>query len=755
VLETPEGFIFKKDFRQKFWEWQRNKGIPVWPDKRIGETMKDILGFSETRRTNPTTEKQDRAWAGIKWNSYSLFHSSSKKESKSKNIQGIQDIHDISESFFKTETKKTFQKKVDTLDNLDTLDTHSDPDLPDEVVSDFLGMTEEEIKEWEELEKELEEEKESEGYIMTESKAKEVLETLKDSPVLYLDIETYSEELPKDRKDEPALDPFRNQVRLISLGDGKHFYTFDVKKLSSEVLNSILKLVSEKLVVGHNLKFDLKTLAYQYGTWILPKKTFDTYIAERLIWNAKYPQRPPKGALSLSALAEKYTGRKLDKTEQTSDFGKDLTESQITYALEDIRILPEIAKKQVELLNDLIVGNSKNPPKPNEIGLRAPVVKLEMAFLPVLVEIELAGIPVNADYLKEELEKNRKTFKKLYTEIKTKYQFDPQSPKQLLSFLKNRLGLEIESTSNKELVKHKDNEIVEKIIQLRKAKKKADLIEKYLSLRNGRLYPEFNQLEAHSGRMSCRNPNVQQVPRDIKGNFYKAPKGRAIIKADYPAIELRLASVVAPDKTMIEAFKAGKDLHKFTASLISGKPLEEVTKEERQRAKALNFGFIYGMSAETFREYAFTNYGVELTKKEAEEFRKKFFEAYSGIAEWHRKTADKLNLSDTGQITVWTRLKRPVAVNKLTNALNSPVQGSGADMLKMASVFFSRAVKEEGIDAQIINLVHDEIVVECNERDKERAEELLKESMEKACSKLIPDFTTEVETEEVSCEVSG
>lgn len=732
----PEGFIFKQEFREKFWEWQKAKGIPKWTDTSIGKTMKDILGFSEGKRTNPAIGKRDRAWIGLKWKDYYLFSSLPKTDKKEKSVQGVQSVQGFSESFLETEMGKTFQKRVDTLD---TLDADPDPDIPDEVIADFCGISEEEVKE---LKKE-----EIEGYIADDEKAEKAIEKLEKSPLLYLDIETYSEELPKDRKDQPALDPFRNQVRLISLGDGEDFFTFDVQKLNEETVNAVLKLISEKLIVGHNLKFDLKTLAAKYGTWILPEKTFDTYIAERLLWNAENPERPPKGVLSLSALAEKYTGQKLDKTLQTSDFGGELTEEQITYALEDVKILPAIARKQVEKLNRL-----SSSAKPNEIGLKNPSARLEMAFLPVLVRVELAGIPVNTEYLEEELKASKETFTRLYTEIKTRYRTDPLSPKQLLTLLKDRLNLPVKSTSSKELQKHKDSEIVSKILTLRKAKKKADLIEKYLQTKNGRLYPEFNQLEAHSGRMSCRNPNVQQIPRDLKENFYKAPEGRAVIKADYPAIELRLAAVIAPDRTMIKAFKEGKDLHKYTASLISGKPLEEVTKEERQRAKALNFGFIYGMSAETFREYAFTNYGVELTQKEAEEFREKFFTAYSGIAEWHRKTADRLNFSETGKLQVWTRLKRAIAVNKLTSALNSPVQGSGADLLKMAALFFTKNVEKEGIDARIINLVHDEIVVECSLEDKERASQLLKEAMERACSRLITEFHTEVEVEEVDCE---
>ena len=364
------------------------------------------------------------------------------------------------------------------------------------------------------------------------------------------------------------------------------------------------------------------------------------------------------------------------------------------------------------------------------------------------MEVELSGIPVNEEFLKQEIDKALKEYQNLYIELKQELGINPQSSQKVLSLLKNRYGLNLQSTSKDELLKHKDHPVVAKILKLREAKKLSDA-KQYLETVNGRLYPEFNQIEAHSGRMSAKNPNVQQVPRKLKSNFYKAPQGRAIIKADYPAIELRLAAAIAPDRVMIEAFKEGKDLHKLTASLVSGKPIEQVTKEERQRAKALNFGFIYGMSAKTFKDYAFTNYGVVLTDKEAEEFREKFFNAYPGIAKWHRITADKLNLSDTGVIQVSTLLGRKVAVNRLTNALNVPVQGSGADLLKMACVFFKDFCKEKGIDAQVINLVHDEIVVETSLEDKEAAKELLKQAMEKAANSLITQFTTTVDVEEV------
>ncbi|WP_457681080.1 DNA polymerase [Thermovibrio sp.] len=759
----PEGFIWKFEFAERLNEWLDKKGFNKLSAETIGKRMKK-LGYEQKEKRHPATGNKYRAWVGIKWKEPNDGDECRKltpqpattcdKPATGESHCGTYTNNTSSLSLSQVSQvgkgqvyKEYMEQSKTTCETCDTCDTVPDQELPSEVVADFCGVDEEEVKEWEEIERELSGEvEEKESYVFSDEEAKKALEKLKSSSVLYLDIETYSEELPKGRGDEPTLDPFRNRVRLISLGDGERFFTFDALKLSNEALKAVLKLVSEKLVVGHNLKFDLKTLAYHYGSWILPKKTFDTYLAEKLIWNAKNPKRPPKGALSLSALAKKYLGIELDKTEQSSNFGGELTDSQVVYALNDVKVLPEIVRRQVKLLNDL---SSKKTKSPHPLGLESAAARLEMVFLPVLVEVELSGVPVNAEYLKRELQACREAFNKLYAEIKERYHSDPQSPKQLLTLLRDRLGLKVKSTSNKELARYSDNEVVSKIIALRKAKKKADLLEKYLDLKEGRLYPQFNQIEAHSGRMSCRNPNVQQIPRDVKGNFYKAPKGRAIIKADYPAIELRLASVIAPDKTMIEAFKEGKDLHKFTASLVSGKPIEEITKEERQRAKALNFGFIYGMSAKTFREYAFTNYGINLTEKEAEEFREKFFNAYSGIAKWHQKTARRLAFSEKGQITVYTLLGRPIAVDRLTNALNSPVQGSGADMLKMASYLFTTSVKEAGIDASIVNLVHDEIVVESSLEDKEKAKELLKSSMERACSMLIPHFPTEVEIEEV------
>jgi DNA polymerase-1 len=196
---------------------------------------------------------------------------------------------------------------------------------------------------------------------------------------------------------------------------------------------------------------------------------------------------------------------------------------------------------------------------------------------------------------------------------------------------------------------------------------------------------------------------------------------------------------------MQKAFAEGKDLHKLTATVLTGKDYDEITKEERQRAKAVNFGLLYGMGAESLQKYAYTNYGVDMNLEEAEEIREKFFQHYQGLARWHEKTAEKL--LRTNVLNVKTLLGRVCAASGFTNALNYPVQGSGADLLKLSCVRFKNLCEKKGIDAKIINLVHDEIVVEVDTDKAKETAKLLKEAMESSCNDLFKTFKTEVEIE--------
>jgi DNA polymerase-1 len=185
-----------------------------------------------------------------------------------------------------------------------------------------------------------------------------------------------------------------------------------------------------------------------------------------------------------------------------------------------------------------------------------------------------------------------------------------------------------------------------------------------------------------------------------------APPGRDLVKADYSQIELRIAAKVSGDKALLDAYKRGDDLHALTARQVLG--ATEVAKQHRQLAKAINFGLLYGMGAKSFRSYARTNYGVEMTEAEAQAYREAFFNAYPGLRRWHRSMGE-------GQCDTRTLASRRVlGVDRFTEKLNLPVQGTGADGLKSTlGLLWARRHQVPGTIPVLA--VHDEIVVECDE----------------------------------------
>ena len=251
------------------------------------------------------------------------------------------------------------------------------------------------------------------------------------------------------------------------------------------------------------------------------------------------------------------------------------------------------------------------------------------------------------------------------------------------------------------------------LLEYREAEKRAGTyglawLEKAVHPMPGRVHADYLQLGSRAGRMSCTKPNVQNLPRTkTYRGCITAESGSCIVKADYSQIELRIAAVIAQDVAMLEAYRAGQDLHSLTAARLLGVAPEQVTSESRQLAKAVNFGLLYGMGARTLQTYARQNYRVSLTLKEAEQYRLRFFTAYAGLRRWHRATAAT---QPTETRTLAGR--RRVDVKAFTERLNSPVQGTGADGLKwaLARLF---AHRDEAPDARLVAVVHDEIVAEC------------------------------------------
>ena len=257
---------------------------------------------------------------------------------------------------------------------------------------------------------------------------------------------------------------------------------------------------------------------------------------------------------------------------------------------------------------------------------------------------------------------------------------------------------------------------------------------------DGRVYPSWKQLGASSsGRMSCREPNMQQLPRGPYRQCVVAPPGRVLVKADYSQIELRAAAKITGDKALLEAYQRGEDLHTLTARKVLG--VTEVTKQHRQLAKALNFGLLYGMGAARFRDYAQSQYGLTLTEDEAQRYRDAFFDAYPGLRAWHQR------VGRTGKKPVDTRTlagRRRLQVVRFTEKLNTPVQGTGADGLKQALALLSER-RDQCPGAFPVLVVHDEIVIECDEGQADAAAAWLKSAMIDGMAPLLDPVPVEVE----------
>lgn len=240
---------------------------------------------------------------------------------------------------------------------------------------------------------------------------------------------------------------------------------------------------------------------------------------------------------------------------------------------------------------------------------------------------------------------------------------------------------------------------------------------------DNRIHPSFNITNVVTGRTSCSNPNLQQVPRNKElRTLYTAPEGRKLIEADYSQIELRVAAHYSDDPTMIEIYRTGGDIHRTTAASTMGKSPDEVTKEDRSKAKAVNFGFLYGMMAKKFGEYALDNYGVVVSSQEAERYRQLFFQKYSRLLTWHKEMEQLCeiqggvanmfgrfrSLPDIYSTDKWDRLS---AIRK---AINSPVQGTASDLLLLAAVEIDKTLGRE-MDLKIVGTVHDSILMDVPE----------------------------------------
>ena len=543
-----------------------------------------------------------------------------------------------------------------------------------------------------------------------------------------------------------GLDPLTHDLCLIQIRAGKKVFIIDAGKIGAghhlgfhySGLEMILE-DEETLKVFHNAVFDLKFLQCYLFPEIRFRNIFDTFLAEKVLTAGI------KSGCSLKAVAKKYLSIEMDKSEQTGfKKGQDLTEDQIHYAVNDVEVLEGVFEKQkLELL---------------QAGL-IPTARLEFSIIPAVVEIELHGIEIDTqklEVLKDALTKERDELQKELTRLCSgiadedsqgdlfgrEKQINFNSPAQVKKIL-SKMGQRVDSTGIGTLEKL-DSDFARAMVKYRKTSKLlssfVDPLPKHINQKTGRIHPEFSQMGTDTGRFTCQNPNLQQIPHDQEWrDLFTARPGYKILTADYSQIELRIMAEFSQDKAFLEAYRKGIDLHTRTAADVFQVPIDQVTKDQRSAAKAINFGLCYGMTQKGLSAR------LNISEEKAQEFITAYYKAYPVV----KNTLDGLGMKAVKEghsITVLGRkryFQKPDSFG-LEKAIerkgrNTPIQSTCGDILKKA-VFY---IQDEiwNLPAWIINLVHDEVVIEFREDGEEIMRVVAEECMVKAGRdflKLVP-----------------
>ncbi len=538
-----------------------------------------------------------------------------------------------------------------------------------------------------------------------------------------------------------GLDPLTDRLRLIQLATHDGAYVLDAGRVDPRVLAPLFDapVGVGPLMIAQNAAFDLRFL-HQVGLATpAAGRLFDTELVARLLSASAFKKGYAPVKHGLAAIARRVLGLSLDKTAQTSDWAGELTEEQLRYAALDAVVLPLIAER---LQAELVAG-----------GLER-VAALEMEALPAVAWLMETGVPFDSDGWQRLARLAEQDVARVEQDLTLlaatgglfangQSTVKWSSTQQVAALLRERGHAAVTSTEEAVLRQLADERepLAPLLLRHREASKRASTYGldylKHVHPLTGRIHASFRQLGSEAGRMSAADPNVQQIPRDKAYRACVRPgPGRVLVKADYAQIELRLAAQIAPDERLVEAFQRGDDLHTVTARRVLGKT--DVTKADRQAAKAVNFGLLYGMGAKGLRQYAAEEYGVHWTEQEAQTVRGRFFAEYRGLQAWHRSQID-------GEVETRTVAgRRRLGVERYTEKLNTPVQGSGADGLKAAlGILWETRHRVPG--AAPILVVHDEIVVECDREQADEARDWVVDAMRTGMETVLHRVPAEVE----------
>ena len=393
-----------------------------------------------------------------------------------------------------------------------------------------------------------------------------------------------------------------------------------------------------------------------------------------------------------------------------------------------------------------------------ENDLERVYAEIELPLARVLGDMEREGFLVDADALRALGEEFRAHIALLTDEIAALMgaRINLNSPKQLGEMLFDKMGLPAPKKTQRgystsaEVLENlaAGHEVCAKILEYRKYQKlESTYIDSLLNLQDaaGRIHSRFDQVATATGRISSAEPNLQNIPvrtelgRQIRRAFIARP-GCVLVDADYSQIELRVLAHMSGDETMIEAFREGQDIHARTAAEVYGVPLEQVTHEMRSASKAVNFGIVYGISDFTLAK------NISVSRKEAREFIERYFERYPGVKRY--MDAAVAEGREKGYVTTLMGRRRYLPELASANfnlrsfgercAMNSPIQGTAADIIKLAMIRVADALRKGGYKARLILQVHDELIVEAPEDEQERVRALLKDCMEGVAALAVP-----------------
>ncbi len=492
--------------------------------------------------------------------------------------------------------------------------------------------------------------------------------------------------------------------------------------------------------IGQNVKFDLMVLR-RLGVAVRGRK-YDTMILHYLL--------DPESRHNMNTLAERYLNYRPIEIETLIGKGQ----KQLTMDLVNVKRVKEYAAEDADVTLQL---KQVLLPMVERIGLHDLYFEIEEPMIEVLADIEMAGVRIDSAALAEYAVELNRTMAELEAAIRTEAgepSLNINSTRQLgeVLFAKMRIAEKPKMTKTKQFCTDEEylqtfahkHRIVDLILEYRGVKKLlstyVEALPQLVNRTTGRIHTSFNQAVTATGRLSSTNPNLQNIPvrdemgRRIRKAFIPSDDDHLLLSADYSQVELRLMAHLSGDESLIAAFEHGEDIHAATAARLFGKPLAEVTPEERRRAKTANFGIIYGISPFGLSQR------LEIPRKEAKEIIDGYFRSYPKVKEYMDRVVEKAR--EEGFVaTIFGRRRylNDIASHNAVarglaerNAVNAPIQGSAADIMKIAMIDVHRRFAAEGIRSRVILQVHDELVVDMLREEQEQVVRIVTESMESA-----------------------